>query len=622
MRPPAFRWGHWAACSLLLLGPVLAQGQPWSGVLDPSRAFDWRAFPPGVRGGLPTRATICATLSPGVTAAQITSALGACATGGVVQLTAGTYTLTGGITFGTKSNVTLRGAGADQTKLVFSGSINCFGLTGLLCVQANWIDPGGPPFVTNWTAGYSVGTTEVTLASVAGLTVGEILVLDQLNDATDTGGIFVCNSASCSEEAGGGNQRVNRAQQHYATVSQIAGNVVTLSLPLTMPNWRSGQSPQAIANPTTRISGNGIEDLSVDASLVGGGVSAIVFLHAADVWVKGVRVLNPGRSHVWMYQTMRATVRDSYFYGGQTGGATSYGVESYGGASILVENNIFQHVTAPIANNSADTGSVYAYNFTIDDNYTVSPSFMVKSIMLHDAGSSMNLYEGNDGLGFTHDDIHGTTHFQTLLRNHFYGDVWNSPAKTASTDPVSLSNWGRFVNIVGNVLGRPGYYTSYQSDGTEVPTAIFTFGWSRQGFAPDTQTRATSLRWGNYDTVTGTVRWCGHASNTGWSTTCTSTSEVPTGLAQYSNAVPAQEQIPASFYLHSKPAWFGAVPWPPIGPDVSGGSASGYDGHVHKIPARLCWESLAADGAQPYKVFTPRTCYQSVSGPAVHRLVP
>ena len=98
-----------------------------------------------MQGGIPTRTTVCATLSPGATAAQITSAIAACATGGVVQLTAGTYNLAAGITFGTTSNVTLRGAGPDQTQLVFSGSINCFGLTALLCVQANWIDRADRP---------------------------------------------------------------------------------------------------------------------------------------------------------------------------------------------------------------------------------------------------------------------------------------------------------------------------------------------------------------------------------------------------------------------------------------------------------------------------------------------
>src|SRR5262249_38247005 len=74
----------------------------------------------GVGGGIPTRTTICSTLNPGATAAQINSAIAACPNGQVVFLNAGTYNLTSGILFDNKSNVTLRGAGADQTFLLFS----------------------------------------------------------------------------------------------------------------------------------------------------------------------------------------------------------------------------------------------------------------------------------------------------------------------------------------------------------------------------------------------------------------------------------------------------------------------------------------------------------------------
>jgi len=91
--------------------------------------------------------------------------------GQVVFLNAGTYNLSAGITFGSgpyTSNVTLRGAGADQTKLVFSGSVNCSGLESGLCLQANWIDPSGAPNSTTWTAGYAKDSTVLTFGSTAG----------------------------------------------------------------------------------------------------------------------------------------------------------------------------------------------------------------------------------------------------------------------------------------------------------------------------------------------------------------------------------------------------------------------------------------------------------------------
>jgi hypothetical protein len=57
--------------------------------------------------------------------------------------------------------------------------------------------------------------------------------------------------------------------------------------------------------------------------------------------------------------------------------------------------------------------------------------------------------------------------------------------------------------------------------------------------------------------------------------------------------VPSSQNLPASLYLSGKPAWFGDVAWPPIGPDVTGGTVTGYGGHANKIPARLCYEKTA-----------------------------
>ena len=78
-------------CSLALLilaSPVAAHAQAWSGILSSSRATDWSR--PGVAGGVPNRTTICATLDPGATAAQINSAIAACPANQVVFLDAGT----------------------------------------------------------------------------------------------------------------------------------------------------------------------------------------------------------------------------------------------------------------------------------------------------------------------------------------------------------------------------------------------------------------------------------------------------------------------------------------------------------------------------------------------------
>jgi hypothetical protein len=100
--------------------------------------------------------------------------------------------------------------------------------------------------------------------------------------------------------------------------------------------------------------------------------------------------------------------------------------------------------------------------------------------------------------------------------------------------------------------------------------------------------------------------------------------------------------MPASFYLSSKPSWFGSTPFPPVGPDISGGNVgvcsgalntpgqfsgvpatqssqctgtslvSGWAGHVNAIPAMHCAldvMGMPPDGSGPALAFDAKACY-------------
>jgi hypothetical protein len=369
-----------------------------------------------------------------------------------------------------------------------------------------------------------------------------------------------------------------------------------------MPNWRSSQSPGIFWNGSAPvITGNGVENLSLNitnANETGG----IVMLHVSDCWVKGIRSINADRSHVWFFKAMRNTVRDSYFYGTQNAASQSYGVEGYSTGDNLIENNIFQHVTGPIKHNGSDTGTVAGYNFSIDDNYTPSSNWMIPTIGYHEVGISFLLHEGNDGLGALHDGIHGTTQLNTLFRNHFYGDVWNNPPKSSNTAVINIASYGRYFNVIGNVLGRTGYYTTYESNLDEASKAIFALGWSPEiGTVPDDPlTKNTLMRWGNYDTVSSAVRF--------------NASEVPSSIGNLANPLPASQTLPKSLYLTAKPGWWpSSIPWPPIGPDITGGNVSGYGGHANKNPARVCYETTSK--TNNILNFNPAACYGTGGGP-------
>jgi len=106
--------------------PGCLYAQAWSGVLNSSRAIDWSNA--GVIGGIPSVSwTQCGSTIAAYTgsASTINNAIAACGQNHYVQLGAGTFNLSDGISFWTTgnippTNVALRGMGADQTHLIFT----------------------------------------------------------------------------------------------------------------------------------------------------------------------------------------------------------------------------------------------------------------------------------------------------------------------------------------------------------------------------------------------------------------------------------------------------------------------------------------------------------------------
>jgi len=597
-----------------------------AGIIDPSRSTDWTQA--GVLGGIPIRTTICATLNPGATATQITEAISACPSGQVVFLNAGTYNLSAGIVFDNKSNVTLRGAGPDQTFLIFTGGDHCAGLGGDVCFKSGDPNDGfdGPSNIGTWTAGYSVGTTSITLGSITRgsidhLQVGSVIFLDQLDDTSDPGDVYVCQTPNvCSMQAGSKNGRASRGQQEPQVVTSISGSgpwTVGISPGVRMPNISSGKSPEVWWLNGLPVQNDGVENLSMDHTGTGAAIAAGTFMiNGYNNWLKNVRDLNSHHKHVWLYQSIHITIRDSYFYGSSEATSESYGVDTYNGADNLVENNIFQHIAAPMMNEGC-IGCVGAYNFAFDDWYTAdgeSPEWQQASSYHHSVGDAFILWEGNDGIGLTADDIHGTSNFITAFRNFWNGrDPAGGGTKTSQTSPIILNAYNRYYNLIGNVLGTVGYHTQYQAApssatdaGNEITADRSIYG--NLGYSGDQGTYAspidndmlvlsTLMRWGNYDTVSVLAQF--------------NPSEVPSDLLRFSNRVPPDQRLPPSLYLSSQPSWWGAMPWPAIGPDVTGGEA--LTGHVYRNPAHVCYDITPKD-SNGILLFHADACY---AGPAM-----
>lgn len=632
-----------------LAAPIRAQ--LWSGVISPSRAVDWSSAGSSAVAAEVSWTQCGSTIAAGASYSTINAAISSCGTNQYVQLGPGTFNLAGGLLWNHKSNVALRGMGANQTFLVFTNSNPCQGLSGDVCFQSSDVNyAGGPSNVTNWTAGYTKGTTSITLSSNANLAIGTPITLDQTDDTTDGGSIYVCFTPQgvCSTNGdSGGAPRSGRSQQQIVTVTSISGSgpyTVGISPGIYMPNWISAKTPQAWW-PTSPIFNAGIENLSMNHSAAeptaGNGVGVVMF-NCVGCWVKGVRSIDPGRSHVMMFQSSHCTVQDSYFF--ETAGTTSssYGVESFPASNSLIQNNIFQQISGPVAFNGTCSGCVQGYNFDINDIFGSGGVFNweIHSSAPHAVGDENILVEGNQGVGMDSDIIHGSHHFITAFRNAWNGyQLNNGMLSTGNAVAIIVRSYNRFFNIIGNVLGSPGSSNSYNQNSPD-SIAIYSIGVGDQT-PNDPITASTLMRWGNYDTVTAATRFCGNSSNSGWSTTCASTSEVPSGIANYANPVPSTTTLAASFYLSSQPSWWpSSKPWPPIGPDVSGGNlgmcsggtnagiwatsssqctggslGTAYAGHVNSIPAMDCYLNTmggSPQGTGNVLTFNAEACYSSV----------
>jgi len=266
---------------------------------------------------------------------------------------------------------------------------------------------------------------------------------------------------------------------------------------------------------------------------------------------------------------------------------------------------------------------VYGYNFWIDDYYVgASGQWMQQAYMGHDAGNSFNLYEGNQGSALACDDIHGTSALDTIFRNWLNGRDYDTAGgagnqPTEQTYPIDLDAYCRGYNIIANVLGTPGYHVNYQfrggidaqPGGGPCDTVIYEIGWgggqcSTDGTAGvitgDPAVSNSLMRWGNYDVATSAVHW-------------DSTESSPAAVTHISaQSTPGSHSLPASFYYTSKPSFWGSMPWPATGPDVSGGTGPG--GFAYRNPAATCYYSSLSgptDGSGNPLPFDANTCYSA-----------
>ncbi|MBP1661557.1 MAG: Dockerin type 1 [Candidatus Aminicenantes bacterium] len=501
------------------------------GFLPESRRIDWK---PGISGGIPNypvgvnvRNAPYNAKGDGVTddTAAIKQAIAGCPNGSAVYLPAGTYRLTSQLDILFKS-IVLRGDGPDKTFLKSTSSDQVIAISGEF----------GPISSTGLVSGYTKGSTTLTVSSVSGLAVGDYILVSQTNDPS------VCENLM-------GYQYDVIAQM--VKITAVSGNTLTVNRPLYY-SYSASFAPKV--EEYEMVEKAGVEDLHIEWLRPSG--SAIRLWAAANCWVKNVESYMAGSAHVTIRVGYGNVVRSSYFHHGLSyEGGAAYGVFLLGrNTDNLVEDNVFYHLRHAVTIEWGGCGNVVAYNYAnrfYDESYP-GTDWLMESIHTHGGHPYMNLFEGNVCPNIVFDNALGSSRHNTAFRNHADRKAQAAVQVNLNTVEVQMNNL--YENVVGNVLCSPGDAGAYEVVSREA--GVYKLGCNQSDCsAPDPRAKATLLRHGNFDYVTGTTHWDPAIAGR----------SLPNSL--YLTSKP--DYFGNSLYLTSKPDYFGTLPWPMIGPDLS-----------------------------------------------------
>lgn len=627
---------------VLLLANVVF-GQLWSPILSPTSgagactlaptpvagaapacAIDWTNA--GVPGGIPSGAwtqsgsTITSTGSD--QSSQIQTALNACGVNHFVQLAAGVFIINSSVTV--PSTCALRGLGANQTTLDAHGTAAGVVILG----GTSGVSFAGPSI----TSGATAGSTSITLSSAAG-TVGGYLVISETNAAwvTNAGG------EGTATWVDGWSTNGTRARGQIVEVTSVAGNVDGIS-----PALYTDYTLSPVATPfTANAKYAGVENLQILSNNSGYTEGMVYASKCAYCWAKGVEVnyTDATADFVEVAWGFRDEIRDSYFsnsYAHTPGTHDSDIFIIYKTSASKIENNIIERGHASIMLNWGAAGNVVAYNYSFGEFDTGSTNFVSGGLSHHGAHPQFNLIEGNVANVFYPDQVWGSSSHDTIFRNWVKGTgkACNPTSGRGTVNCTGVNGWFPFQasramqighlswyhNFVGNIDGSVDQKNLLSGGNPTSHVAILnypstrsydsvnynmTFGYGESnddgtgsgcsgGVAPchGTQPAQTAFLYKEY-TFTNTTSNCLVGGNAG---SCTAS-------------------LPASFYLSGKPSWWGStVPYPAIGPDVTGGSGPG--GHVFSTtagnPAQNCYTTTMGGsdgGAGSPLTFNADACY-------------
>ncbi len=507
-------------------------------------------------------------------------------------------------------NVTIRGSGADTTRLAANGTINNYGTVVLFGHRVGNSDADFA--VRDLIADASRGDTTIQVTDASAYVVGDVITIDHLDGAPVPEGPATLNSGYLwyydgqyfkrqptyswnGPSTGALNiPRVSdlpsanaaartavplwRSTMQETEIIDISENVLTLRDPLytDFPLVSNPQVWRTVPLNTNSIPvGNrwcGIESIAVAGgnNLWGFPGGSVAFSYMAYSWAKNIEAdgerwtnppdpAHPGKYgyNIGLGRSYRCVIRDSYAHGSadENPGGQAYGlVVGVGSSACLLENNISVNNNKPIALNSTGGGNVIAYNYVDEAVIWNSPGWQENGIDdCHANFTHHDLIEGNWTPNLGGDSTHGNSGWHTHLRNYANGQN-SSGGMSGNLRAVGMDGWTHYHAYIGNLLqgGRVYEPPPFSRNGTPIYQLGNNYGggggnWDN-GYA-----LAHVYRDGNWDNVTNDVVW-----------------------------VNGPVDIPPSFYLTDRPAFFGDNTWPWVDP---------INGATHTLPAKARYDN-------------------------------
>jgi len=341
----------------------------------------------------------------------------------------------------------------------------------------------------------------------------------------------------------------------------------------------------------------GIEELGLTYGS-GGPVWGVVCYGGYACWLKNIKTSICPNYHLMFLMSCRMQIKGVYV-NDSNGHTENHSGIIFGSSSTyngccgsLVEDCIIIKNFPGIEVNYGSSGNVFAYNYVYDsyqDGFGEGASIDAD----HGPHCVMNLYEGNITSMFQCDGYFGSSYYGTVYRSYSSGIGWTY------TDPnkaIALNRWALYWNVAGCVLGTNASSIYEMTTSGDTTATIYQLGYPNMGNnsytgnrppnAPvnpgDDQSRdlfviTNIYRHGNWDKVSNAILWA---------------------------STNADHVLPNSYYLTSKPSWFGNLTWPPIDP-----STPTYSRSITNIPAGYRFTF----GTNP-PADTPTTFYIATNG--------